>query len=82
MVLPTGCVVLPIGAAESVAQLSAQLSEAQEQMVCAALRIQHTTPERSQKARMLEVRQPVSGLQLSQLHGDNILNRLNTLPAY
>jgi hypothetical protein len=59
-----GVVVLLIAAAESVAQLSEQLSEAQEQMVRAAVSSQHTTPERSQKARMLEVRHPVCVLQL------------------
>jgi hypothetical protein len=44
------------GAAASVAQLSAQLSEAQEQMVCAAVSSQQASPLKAQAARVLEVR--------------------------
>lgn len=48
------------GAAASMAQLSAQLSQAQEQMVCAAVSSQQASPLKAQAARVLKVRrQPV-----------------------
>lgn len=44
------------GAAASVTQLSAQLSQQQEQMVCAAVSSQQASPLKTQAARVLEVR--------------------------
>jgi hypothetical protein len=49
------CFHLPAGASVAAAQLSAQLSEAQEQMVCAAVN-QQPSVQRGQVARALEVR--------------------------